>query len=339
MNINHNFQLRAPTEADIPAIVNLCNLCWRRLSGNDYYADETALRSDWAEPGFDPARDCRVAIAADNTPVAIGRVNTRSPFVTFYSAVQVHPDYENLGIGSALTAWTEEYASARLHEAPSDAQVVLNSGVLTTDTVAARLLQDHGYRLIRSFYEMKIDMQAPPPAPQLPEGITIRPLIAEQDKVAAYLAHQDAFKDHYGFVQAPFDEDFPRWWHHIHEHPSYDPSTLFLAVENGKEGEEIAGYIFCYAEDYEMPDLAWIENVGVRRQWRRRGLALALLNHAFGEMYQRGRMQVALAVDADSLTGATRLYEKAGMRTFRQFDRYSKELRSGKALSTQTVTE
>ena len=68
-----------------------------------------------------------------------------------------------------------------------------------------------------------------------------------------------------------------------------------------------------------------------------KGLALAILYHLFGEFYRRGIKRVGLGVDADSLTGATRLYEKAGMHTFRQYNAYEKELRSGRDLTTQQV--
>lgn len=67
------------------------------------------------------------------------------------------------------------------------------------------------------------------------------------------------------------------------------------------------------------------------------GLGLALLYAAFGEFYQRGERKVALQVDAQSLTGATRLYERAGMHLVRQFDRYEKEMRAGSELSTQEL--
>jgi mycothiol synthase len=80
-----------------------------------------------------------------------------------------------------------------------------------------------------------------------------------------------------------------------------------------------------------------VDDVGVRRPWRRQGLALALLRHAFGEFYRRDIQGAALVVDATSLTGATKLYEKAGMQVFRQFDSYEKVLRPGVDLSTQGV--
>ena len=55
-------------------------------------------------------------------------------------------------------------------------------------------------------------------------------------------------------------------------------------------------------------------------------------------MYRRGRHAVGLGVDASSLTGATRLYERAGMRVVRQFNSYAKVLRPGIELGTETVT-
>ena len=51
------------------------------------------------------------------------------------------------------------------------------------------------------------------------------------------------------------------------------------------------------------------------------------------------KFKVGLGVDGASLTGATRLYEKAGMHIFRQFDAYEKDLRPGEDLSTQALSE
>jgi ribosomal protein S18 acetylase RimI-like enzyme len=85
------------------------------------------------------------------------------------------------------------------------------------------------------------------------------------------------------------------------------------------------------------PDLGFVNTLGVRRPWRRRGLGEALLQHAFGEFYRRGRKQVGLGVDASSLTGATRLYEKVGMHVAQQVDLYELELRPGKELGRQAL--
>ena len=89
----------------------------------------------------------------------------------------------------------------------------------------------------------------------------------------------------------------------------------------------------------EDSSFAWIDELGVLRPWRRKGIAGALLLQSFGEFHRRGRYKVGLGVDGDSLTGATRLYERAGMRVFQQRDAHEKVLRAGVDLSTQALEE
>ncbi len=83
----------------------------------------------------------------------------------------------------------------------------------------------------------------------------------------------------------------------------------------------------------------WVTVVGVRRQWRKRGLGLALLRHAFAEYHRRGVRKVALSVDAESITGAPRLYGRAGMRVRESYVIYLKELRPGVDLGDRSRTD
>jgi ribosomal protein S18 acetylase RimI-like enzyme len=85
--------------------------------------------------------------------------------------------------------------------------------------------------------------------------------------------------------------------------------------------------------------MAWVHSLGVKRPWRRQGIALAMLRHTFGEFYRRGIHKVGLGVDGQSLTGATRLYEKAGMHPVYEETLYEKELRPGVELATQSLSE
>ena len=114
---------------------------------------------------------------------------------------------------------------------------------------------------------------------------------------------------------------------------SYDPSLWFLAVD----GEEIVGICLCRRYGAEDPETGFVSSLGVKRPWRRQGIAQALLQQAFGEYYKRGKLKVDLGVDAESLTGATDLYIKVGMFVLRQFDMYEKELRPGKEVSVTTL--
>ena len=75
----------------------------------------------------------------------------------------------------------------------------------------------------------------------------------------------------------------------------------------------------------------------MRREYRQRGLGHAFLQHSFADFYRRGKRKVGLGVDAYNLTGALRLYERAGMHVARVNITFEKELRAGVDLSTQSI--
>ena len=102
-------------------------------------------------------------------------------------------------------------------------------------------------------------------------------------------------------------------------------------------GDEIAGVCLCTAHMPEDPDMAYVMSLGVQRAWRRQGIGLAMLHHCFRVFRARGKERVTLDVDAQSLTGATRLYEKAGMHVQRKSVTYELVLREGRDVSTQTL--
>jgi ribosomal protein S18 acetylase RimI-like enzyme len=110
----------------------------------------------------------------------------------------------------------------------------------------------------------------------------------------------------------PFDETFEEWAHWHVGRPSYDPSLWCLAFA----GDELAGFSVC-AQDSSDPSAGHVAILGVRRPWRRQGLGHALLLRAFAEFRRVGYTRGTLGVDASSRTGATRLYERAGMRVYR----------------------
>jgi len=122
---------------------------------------------------------------------------------------------------------------------------------------------------------------------------------------------------HLGAEEEPYEE----WAHWTVERDGFDPTLWFLA----RDGDEIAGFSLCRPSE-TRPDTGFVNLLGVRRAWRRRGLGEALLRHSFVELYRRGFARVALGVDAGSPTGATRLYERVGMQVVRRLDFYEKEL-------------
>jgi ribosomal protein S18 acetylase RimI-like enzyme len=178
---------------------------------------------------------------------------------------------------------------------------------------------------------IEMEPDAPPPEPVWPTGIGVRPYRLGIDDRAVYQTIHDAFTDHWGVVEG---ETFEEWLHWIEEDEKFDPKVCHLAVTGD---DEIVGALLARPEWEGDPTVAWIDELGVLRPWRRKGIARALLLRCFAEFHRRGRYKIGLGVDGDSLTGATRLYEQAGMRVFQRRDAYEKILRPGVDLSTQAV--
>jgi ribosomal protein S18 acetylase RimI-like enzyme len=199
-------------------------------------------------------------------------------------------------------------------------RVYIRNGIAGTDTAAGQLHENEGYKPIRYSWHMEIELPNMPQVPSLPDGIELRPFILEEHNRAMYEAHEEAFSDHWGHVRGSFED----WNHHMIEREGLDPSLWFIAWDG--RSAEIAGYSICR---YRM-ESGWVDSLGVCRPWRKRGLGEALLLHSFGEFYKRGTTKIGLGVDAQNPTGATRLYQKAGMHVAAEYVIYEKELRPGR---------
>jgi mycothiol synthase len=245
---------------------------------------------------------------------------------------RVDPDYEDKGVGTWILHWAEQRALCALKDVPEGLRFAPRVGTMRQAERSKKLFEDFGYHHIRSSYHMLIEMDAPVPEPQFPAGITLRIYSSETDAAAVYRAEDDSFRDHFGYVDQPFDEGLKRW-KYFWEKEGFDPTLLFIAMD----GDEIAGINLCLPHSFDDPEMGWVGTLGVRRPWRKRGLGMALLRHSFNEFYRRGKRKVGLGVDAQNLTGALRLYESAGMHIHKAFDQYEKELRPGTEISVQSL--
>jgi mycothiol synthase len=227
--------------------------------------------------------------------------------------------------------WAQDRARQAIRRVPEDARVAMHCSTVSTHKPSKDLFEKTGMQLIRHFCHMVIELDQRPPTPQWPEGITLRDYNHNQDAEGFYRVVYETFKDHWGYVDEPFEEGYKRWTHLATNHEDYDPTLWFMAMDGG----EIAGVARSRRRSDEDPEMGWISVLGVLRPWRGRGIGLALLQHTFGEFFIRGKRRAGLGVDAQSLTGATRLYEKAGMHIQRQYDTYELELRPDVELRTE----
>ena len=316
------FRLRAATLDDTWAVAGLRNTCAIEQTGRPQ-VDPGELRSEWQAPHFYPEADAVVVLSPRGTVVGQAVLRDHEPHVHLFATADVHPLYRGLGIGTALGCWIEERGQQAAHQAPPGTRVLLAQSALSTDAASAALLRTQGYEAVHHEFWMVIDLEMPPPRAVTPAGISIRPFIRGREERAVVRAIRLAFQGHYGYVERPFEDELADWVHYFNTAPPGTESLWFVAAD----GQEIAATCLCHPYLAEDPDVAYVFALGVRPAWRRRGVALALLLHSFFEIYRYGRRRVALSVDAESPTGATHLYEKAGMRIERQSTFFEKELR------------
>ncbi|MAT44393.1 MAG: hypothetical protein CL609_18830 [Anaerolineaceae bacterium] len=331
--VNPKFHSRPTTEKDAEQVAALLNLCSQELIGKDEFsADE--LRNDWQTPGFNLTSDSVMIFNDQDKFIAYGDVwGASEPYTRIYSWVRVHPDFRGLGLGTALNEWTATRAGEIAKKAPDGVQVVLNSFVNRRDKAAVDLLENLGFLPARYSWIMEIDLNREIESVSLPEGFNLR-IVKKDEYDQIYQLNRDAFKDHWGYIETPFEEGYRVFLNQMVDDPFYNPDFWYVVEHQGtKVGMVINSPACSYGENY-----GWLHLVGVRREWRKQGLGKALILHSFNELKKAGCSFAGLSVDSQSLTGATRLYEDVGMETKEVYVRFEKMIRDGEDLRTTDLT-
>ncbi|HRQ37234.1 MAG TPA: GNAT family N-acetyltransferase [Chloroflexota bacterium] len=325
------FTARPSILADAAAATEVFNAAAIKYSGQPAFGLDQTINF-WKSPGFDMAQSSRVILAPDGRMAAQVDVDdTMSVPVAPRIWGRVHPDYEGMGIGTAVLVWAEQRARAVFGRVPAEAQVqLLVLGIPETAVSTHQLLQKLSFRHVRDFYRMVIEFDHEPPLPVWPPGITLSNMAERPDYVPVAAAREEAFQDHWGHVSVPLPDAVENLRHWLENDLLHEPDGELLAMA----GEEVAGLCLCRMGEYSDPDMGWVSVLAVRRPYRGQGLGKALLQQSFCQFYTRGFKRAGLQVDAQSLTGATRLYEKAGMRVQERVLDFEKELRPGKNMTT-----
>ncbi len=314
-----DLKMRTFRWGDLPAVVDLINL-HNEAMGEEERENVQELEQDWRTPNYYPERDYHVVETPDGQMVAFSFIEpVPSAPNKAYAFCVVHPEFMGQGIGTDLIQHGDKHFMALSRDIPEDKPLYVQRWTSEREKPAIALIEAQGYTQVRTFYEMRITLNGPVPPVEFPEGFALRPFNPETDARAVHLAHQESFRDHWGYTA---DTDYEQWAHQL-AHPDFDPD-LYLAAY---EGEDIAGIAICRPWGPDQPQLGWVNILGVRKAWRKRRLASALLRHAFYVFQQRGFAQVGLGVDGASKTNAVALYERNGMHIHKQSYSFRKVLR------------
>jgi mycothiol synthase len=312
----NDLQLRPATDDDVEAMVDMSRRRISAITGRPHSMTVESMRSMRAAPGRDTENSFPV-VTRDGVLVGYAVLFAVEPFSEIYVMAHAEPDLDDAAFAEVLATLVdagERYAQANVAHLPVDAVSMLATDTLRDDVRMARVLTDLGFRVDRNAYEMAIDLTGRDltPAPW-PEGIEVRPLAGPEDADAVSAVFMEAFLDHQGDL--PFTSDRIG---HLLGGPDVRLDISALATD----ADGPVGAIFC--RDHTDHGYVWV--LGVLRRGRRRGLAQALLTHAFAGFAASGTTVVTLEVEAQSLTGATRVYERAGMSVRTVHDTWARPL-------------
>ena len=230
------------------------------------------------------------------------------------------PKWRRRGIGRAML----HHAERRLHEIaadhPNDGVKFFHSWAADTETGTQELLESEGYKPIRYFFDMVRDLTEPIIDVPMPDGLEVRP-VEEDHHWLIFDAMNEAFRDHWGHRDMT-KEEHEQWM----KSPQFKPEHWKVAWD----GDQVAGMVQNIINEEENEEYkrkrGYTENICVRRPWRKRGLARALLTQSLSYLKQLGMTEAALGVDTENLSGALRLYESVGFLSVKRYTDYRKPL-------------
>jgi mycothiol synthase len=297
-------------EADLPIIANVINTSMA-ADEIDIVRSVDELRSfleHW--PNLDPGQDTFL-VELDDEVIAYGDTSWNDEHAggrTYRADMYVLPAYRDTDVPERLfhSLLSRLQALASRHPGIDDQHfhMMLAEG----EERLMALFEDHGFKRARTFFRMVRDSLEGIPDLPMPQGIEVRAVEPGHYR-AIYAAMKEAFRDHWG-TQPPSEEGYEFW---IND-PLADPALWQVAWD----GDQVAGMVLNFIDHDENRrydrSRGYTEDICVRRPWRRRGLAKALIARSLRVIADAGMAEAALGVDADNDSGALTLYEDLGYR-------------------------
>jgi mycothiol synthase len=307
------YAFREPAAADVEAVGAML-VADQLAAGFAPTLDAAFVARVWSRPDFDPRADAWIVIDDAGEVVGYGQVMREEPDAIGSWGV-VHLSHRGRGIGSSLLDRIEARAGELLAGVASP---MFRHSITAGDAPAEAILRERGLRPIRHFWHMQIDLAGAIEPGPAPDGIDIGAIEPLDDLTAIHGVLEAAFVDDPGDHPEPFEV-----WAEGHlSSPTYDPTLWLLARDGGKP----VGVLIASAGD----ERGWVDWLAVLASHRGRGIGMALLRRSFAMFAGRGITEVLVNVDAENVTGATGVYERAGMRVVNRWDlweRWSAEAR------------
>lgn len=233
------------------------------------------------------------------------------------------PAWRRQGIGTVMLRCMENRLRQIANEHPAAQAKFFQAFTTQYETGLAAMLQRAGYQPVRYHWQMVRPTLEQIPDFPLPAGLEIRPVLPEHYR-AIWDAANEAFRDHWGFAQ-PSEADYQDW---LNDKTIFQPHLWQVAwdVASNQIAGQVRPFIHHAQNEKYNRKRGFTEDISVRRPWRRRGLARALIVRSLAVQKAQGMTESTLGVDSENLSGATRLYEECGFQVVKQNTIYRKPM-------------
>ncbi len=296
--------------ADFPAMAEIARLC--NLADHvPFFETAEEIANSFAHlVNCDPEHDV-LMVEVDGELVGYQRTSWRLDSDGQYLYMLygfVTPAWRRRGLGRELLARGEQRLRQVAASHPAEAPRFLQSFTSLSREGKVAMLDQHGYQVIRHFYEMVRPNLDDLPAFELPAGLELRAVEPEHMR-PIWDANEEAFRDHWGHVPLT-DEDYQGFLNN----PTQDTSLWRVAWDTATN--QVAGLSINLIDTAGNAELnrkiGYVDDLSVRRPWRKRGLGRALLVASLHAFKARGMTTAGLGVDAENPSGALGLYESVG---------------------------
>ena len=309
-------------EMDYPIMVEILTAVNLADRGNNSVSiEEIAVQYKHLQRS-DPDKDM-VFVEIDGKAVGYGRSqwDQESEGDYVYSFfLQMMPESRGLGIEGPVF----EYFIQRLKEIaaghPAEEAKLFQTWSAETNQDYNQVAEEMGFSPVRYIIGMARPCRLPVTITPMPYGIEIRP-VEESHMRQIFDAENEAFLDHWGSID-PTETDYQRWL----EEPIHNPALWKVAWD----GDQVVGMVRNYISETNNETFnrkrGYTEEISVRRPWRRRGVARALLTRSIQMFVEMGMEETYLGVDTQNPSGALRLYEDVGYTEDRRYITFRKPI-------------
>lgn len=300
---------RPLTRSDAKASADLLNVIETVDKIGENYAEEDTLQEL-----IDPYADLeRASLAAFDGDVMVGYMKIRyKPVATSVHRVfmdgGVHPSYRRQGVGTRLVK--AGVAAAQVVHALHHPTLQLVVDVHKAEQISGvpELVRSQGFAPVRYYQFMEHPLGAAIPSAAVPSELQVEAW-SEQNASDFLTVRNASFQDYWGAAPMPMDS-----WQNKITDQTFQPTVSFL-LRDSASGTP-AGLLVTKSWESDTAATgvrdAHFMVIGTVPEYRKRGVACALIGHALQAAADQGYDRASLSVDSASPSGAFGIFEKAG---------------------------